>query len=292
MAIVKYAVVAALAAAVHASPAPQAPNFGAVNAATSVANGPLDNGDSVQTASLATTFDAPPASTASAAPTTGLEKRNLWGSSSASSTKCTCPWYDVLCLFSPPQCPEEKSKPAPTPSSSAAGESTSSSATTSSSSAATTTAAAATTPRPSCPATLGAPYYAALTTGYTTNPALSGTKTATAPGACATQPEAGTDCGFINPLDPCAPQPDGYGPVPSPDTPAAFLADPELHALAQNAPATVPSIDNTQYTQVFKDLNAGVSAQSYLSLFTLDSYDVEKCAAFCDCTELCTAFNM
>ena len=33
------------------------------------------------------------------------------------------------------------------------------------------------------------PYYPALATGYTTDPAL--TKTATAPGACATQPEAG-----------------------------------------------------------------------------------------------------
>lgn len=282
--------VAALAAAVHASPAPQAPNFASVTAAASVANGPLDNGDSVQTASLATTFAAPPASTAAAAPTTsGLSKRTV-------SSKCTCPWYDPFCLWNAPQCPPApattSAKSSSTPASkttSTTGKSTSAAATFP---ATTPSAAAATTPLPSCPATLGAAYYAALTTGYTTDPALSGTKTATAAGSCPTQPEAGTDCGFINPLDPCAPQPDGYGPVPKPDTPAAFLADPELHALAQNAPATVPSIQDTQYQQVFKDLNAAVSAQSYVALFTLDSYNVAKCAAFCDCSELCTSFNM
>lgn len=42
------------------------------------------------------------------------------------------------------------------------------------------------------------PYYPALATGYTTDPAL--TATTTAGQACPTQPEAGTYCGFINPL--------------------------------------------------------------------------------------------
>lgn len=41
------------------------------------------------------------------------------------------------------------------------------------------------------------PYYAALATGYTTDPAL--TATTSAGQACPTQPEAGTYCGFINP---------------------------------------------------------------------------------------------
>ena len=33
--------------------------------------------------------------------------------------------------------------------------------------------------------------------------------TAASASSCPTQPEAGTYCGFINPEDPCAPQPDG-----------------------------------------------------------------------------------
>ncbi|EME78143.1 uncharacterized protein MYCFIDRAFT_79360 [Pseudocercospora fijiensis CIRAD86] len=127
------------------------------------------------------------------------------------------------------------------------------------------------------------PYYPALATGYTTDPAL--TKTATAPGACATQPEAGTYCGFINPLDPCAPQPDGYGPVPTPDTASAFLAHPPFHSSAKAAPTKVPSTNNTQYTQA-------VAGQSYLALFTLKTYDVSTCAAKCDSWNLCTAFNI
>lgn len=97
---------------------------------------------------------------------------------------------------------------------------------------------------------------------------------------------------MLDPLDPCAPQPDGYGPVPSPDTAAAFLAYGKLHSLAQAAPSVIPSTNNKQYTQVFKDLNAATSAQSYLGLFTLKTYDAQECAAKCDCNDLCTAFNI
>merc|ERR1712014_569546 len=59
-----------------------------------------------------------------------------------------------------------------------------------------------------CTNTPYTPYYPAIETGYTTNPALSGTTTAGQ--ACPTTPEDGTYCGFINPQDPCAAQPDGY----------------------------------------------------------------------------------
>ncbi|KAK5011044.1 hypothetical protein LTR28_006121 [Elasticomyces elasticus] len=104
--------------------------------------------------------------------------------------------------------------------------------------------------------------------------------------ACPTTPEAGTYCGFINPEDPCAPQPDGYGPVATPDTVAAFLAYPAFHTDARKAP-TPPG-----YTNVFRDLNASVSAASYLGLYTLRSYDAAACAAHCDTTALCTAFNI
>lgn len=144
----------------------------------------------------------------------------------------------------------------------------------------------------SCPNTPYTPYYAALEKGYTTDPALSATSTTTANQPCVTQPEAGTYCGFLNPLDPCAPQPDGFGPVPTPDTASAFLAYDKLHASASAAPTVIPSSEGTQYTQVFKDLDAATSAQSYLGLYTLKEYDVAECASKCDCTELCTSFNM
>ncbi|CAK3970689.1 Hypothetical predicted protein [Lecanosticta acicola] len=142
------------------------------------------------------------------------------------------------------------------------------------------------------PDTTYTPYYPALATGYTTDPALSATSTTTAGQPCVTQPEAGTYCGFINPEDPCAPQPDGYGPVPTPDTASAFLSYSPLHSSARAAATTIPSVNNTQYTQVFEDLNAQVAAQSYLGLYTLQSYNVSQCAAECDATDLCTAFNI
>lgn len=147
-------------------------------------------------------------------------------------------------------------------------------------------------PKPTCPIKGRMPYYPALATGYTTDPASAATSTTTANQPCVTQPEAGTFCGFINPEDPCAPQPDGYGPVPTPDTADAFLSFDELHQDAQNAPKEVPSYDGAVYEQVFEDLNANVQAQSYLGLYNLESYNVTECAALCDCTDLCTAFNI
>ncbi|RMY03381.1 hypothetical protein D0867_10711 [Hortaea werneckii] len=109
------------------------------------------------------------------------------------------------------------------------------------------------------------PYYPALATSYTTDPALTGTTTAGQ--ACPTTPEDGTYCGFINPEDPCAPQ-------------------------RTAAPTKIPSTECTEYTQVFKDLDGSVSAQSYMGLYTLDSYDPALCAAKCDAAELCTSFNI
>lgn len=128
---------AALAAVVAASPAPQQLDFGALNAAPTVASGPslIGDVDGIQTASLATSVTITGVATASV--TKAPAKRD------ATDTGYT-------------------------------------------------------------------PYYPALATSYTTDPALTGTTTSGQ--ACPTQPEAGTYCGFINPEDPCAPQPDGYGP--------------------------------------------------------------------------------
>ncbi|KAI1336866.1 hypothetical protein F5Y15DRAFT_392442 [Xylariaceae sp. FL0016] len=104
--------------------------------------------------------------------------------------------------------------------------------------------------------------------------------------ACATPYEVGTYCGFINPEDPCAPQPDGYGPVPTPDTVAGFYADKELahEALSAASPSG--------YTATFKNLNGSVNANTYLGFHTLQSYDTASCASYCDDTDLCTSFNI
>lgn len=98
-------------------------------------------------------------------------------------------------------------------------------------------------------------------------------------------PEAGTYCGFINPEDPCAVQPDGYGPKVTPDTVAAFEAYEPFQVDALTAPTPF------NYTNTFKDLNASVSANSYLGVYLLSSYNTTECAALCDSTNLCTGFN-
>ncbi|KAK6582301.1 hypothetical protein PZA11_004709 [Diplocarpon coronariae] len=103
--------------------------------------------------------------------------------------------------------------------------------------------------------------------------------------SCPTQPEAGTYCGFINPEDACAPQPDGYGPQVIPDTVEAFEAYPDFgtQALAAQAPG---------YAATFRNLNASVSANTYLGLTTLKTYSAPLCAQHCDNTTLCTGFNI
>lgn len=105
--------------------------------------------------------------------------------------------------------------------------------------------------------------------------------------------ENGTYCGFINPEDPCAPQPDGYGPVPTPDTASAFLAYAPFHSMAEAAATVVPSTSNGgEYIEVFADLNASVSTSDYIGLYTLESYDPASCASYCDSTADCEAFNL
>ncbi|KAL0930135.1 CND3 protein [Colletotrichum truncatum] len=103
---------------------------------------------------------------------------------------------------------------------------------------------------------------------------------------CAQPFEVGTFCGFINPEDPCAVQPDGYGPHVVPDTVEAFKAYEPFHQNALSAKAP------DGYAATFTNLDAAVSANTYLGLYTLKSYDVAACAAHCDSTELCTGINI
>ena len=124
------------------------------------------------------------------------------------------------------------------------------------------------------------------TSTSTTSQQQTSTTTTSSESACPTTPEEGTYCGFINPEDACAPQPDGYGAKVQPDTVEAFRAYPPFHEEARNA------VTPGGYVQTFVDLNASTSANSYITFYTLKSYDVAGCAQHCDDTDLCTAFNI
>ena len=104
--------------------------------------------------------------------------------------------------------------------------------------------------------------------------------------ACPTAIEVGTYCGFINPDDPCAPQPAGAGTPPKDDTPEGFLNNPEYKKLAVGAKTP------TGYQQSFVNLQGATTGGGYISYKTLDSYDVNACSKFCDDTETCTGFNI
>jgi len=104
--------------------------------------------------------------------------------------------------------------------------------------------------------------------------------------ACPTAIEVGTYCGFINPLDPCAPQPAAYGPPTTPDTADAFKSNKVYSDMALKA--KTPS----GYEQTFSNLGASVNANSYLAYKVMESYDVAGCAAYCDSTDVCQGFNI
>lgn len=127
----------------------------------------------------------------------------------------------------------------------------------------------------------------------TTTQSTTSTTTTSSTTACITHPEAGTYCGFINPEDPCAPQPKGYGPVPSPDTVSAFMSYSAYHAAASAAPSSVSaSASGYTYTKSFTDLDGSVNAPGYLGLYDLESYNATQCAEKCDGTANCAAFNL
>jgi len=108
----------------------------------------------------------------------------------------------------------------------------------------------------------------------------------TADPACATDIEVGTYCGFINPEDPCAAQPNAYGLQVKPDTVDAFKNEAALHKLATSAQA--PS----GYVNSFTDASGSVQGAGYLGYHELTSYDVGACAAHCDKESTCTGFNL
>ncbi|KAL8973017.1 MAG: hypothetical protein Q9183_000224 [Haloplaca sp. 2 TL-2023] len=84
----------------------------------------------------------------------------------------------------------------------------------------------------------------------------------------------------------CAPQPAGSGPVPDPDTAAAFRASQELQESSSNAP--VPD----GYSLSFAGAQGSLSASKYMGLSTLKAYDTLDCASLCDRAVGCQAFNL
>ncbi|KAL8699623.1 MAG: hypothetical protein Q9201_005899 [Fulgogasparrea decipioides] len=88
--------------------------------------------------------------------------------------------------------------------------------------------------------------------------------------------------------EPCSPQPDGYGPKPTTDSPAAFLAYQPFADTANAAGANPPQ----GYQTSFQNLQASVNANSYMGLTTLKTYDTIKCQQLCDAANLCTGFNI
>ena len=84
----------------------------------------------------------------------------------------------------------------------------------------------------------------------------------------------------------CAPQPTGAGPLTTPDTVAAFKANPVYSSAAVQA--STPA----GYTNAFTNLNASNNAYGYLGYTTLPSYDVASCSAKCDAIQGCQSFNI
>ncbi|KAK8135097.1 carbohydrate-binding -like protein [Apiospora sp. TS-2023a] len=85
---------------------------------------------------------------------------------------------------------------------------------------------------------------------------------------------------------PCATQPIGSGPVPTPDTAANFLSLPDFATAANKA--QVPN----NYVQTFANLTAANNDYGFLGLVTLTSYDPQACATACDHTNGCSAINI
>ncbi|KAL8927481.1 MAG: hypothetical protein Q9208_002286 [Pyrenodesmia sp. 3 TL-2023] len=93
------------------------------------------------------------------------------------------------------------------------------------------------------------------------------------------------DVGLVKRDATCAPQPAGSGPVPTPDTAAAFTSSAELAAFADT-----PTPDG--YSLAFQNMDGSLSASKYMGLYTLKAFDTLGCASLCDRANGCQAFNM
>lgn len=116
---------------------------------------------------------------------------------------------------------------------------------------------------------------------------MTSTTTTSSTTACPTAPEEGTYCGFINPEDPCAPQPSSaQGIKVVPDTVEAFSQFTLFQSMSLNATSAAG------YTTIFKNLTSAAKTNSYLGFHLLDTYSTAACAAKCDETAACNSFNI
>lgn len=94
----------------------------------------------------------------------------------------------------------------------------------------------------------------------------------------------------VDSTQPCALQPAGHGPIPSPNTDTAFAAFNTFSSIA-NA-ATAPS----GWQRTFTNLNASElydpTTMVYLGYQALNVYDAGQCAALCDNTTGCVGTNL
>lgn len=81
-------------------------------------------------------------------------------------------------------------------------------------------------------------------------------------------------------------QPVGYGPVASPDTPANFQSNPQVHS----APRTL--VAPSGFSTVFRDLNGSTQQSGYMGYYLLKAYDPSQCAAKCNKAAGCVSFNL
>ena len=269
----RYAIILGAAAFVAASPAPQAFDPNGLDAIATLAQGPpIGIGPAQQTAYVQGSAQAQAAAAATGAATAQAAKRSL-------DEKPLEGRSLLLSLLAGKLGKQEKPAPAPQPS------------------VASTTAVQPTAAQPTAaPATTLAAYGTQTTKAPSTTDGLVpssctpvdwiNTYAFTADPACATDIEVGTYCGFINPDDPCAPQPAGKGTPPKDDTPQGFLNNDEYKQLAVSAKTP------TGYEQSFVNLQGATTGNGYLSYKTLNSYDVAECSKFCDETDTCTGFNV
>lgn len=209
---------AAMAGLAAASPAPQQLDFAQISQAPSVAAGPTGVALN-QTASIITSVSVSSAASASvtgasasAAATQSSSKRDVekrtFGAITAIASQWNCFMFRIGCEGTDDETNKDtqsggkSSEECTTSSTSVAGaHQTSSSSGHSQASSSSSVAAHASTSSSSAPA-------AVITTSSTIQTS-SGTTTSSSSTECPTQIEEGTYCGFINPEDPCAPQPGG-----------------------------------------------------------------------------------
>lgn len=84
----------------------------------------------------------------------------------------------------------------------------------------------------------------------------------------------------------CSKQALGSGPASTPDTAAAFVANPIYNQIANAAQ------DPAGFVPVFKAYNASNNADKYIWYQTITKYDPAVCAAKCKSIDGCTSFNI